>query len=194
MHVRAWAGRLRVAAVCLPFWACSRANGASVPAGASTQPVSATQPAPQATPATPEPDPAQARLTQFLVQARRLQSLSGRELGEELAAFEQSADSISYAMLKRNADRHSGRNAVYSGRVLEIQDMPDGGTFLRLGMGEYGENVLAIVTPIRPADDIVERTRVRVYGTLTGSYTYQSQAGWTITIPSMLAVAVVARR
>lgn len=129
---------------------------------------------------------------QFTLAARRLNALEGNALSRELWAFEQSADPVTYAMMKRNADRFRGRRAVFSGRVLEIQDTQDGGSFIRLGMSEYGDEVLAVMTVVQPSENIVERSRVRVYGILSGSYTYQSQAGWTITIPSMVAVSVVA--
>lgn len=179
-------------AISLSLPGCTPPSNASVPVTANAQPSASTSPVP-ATPPTPEPDPAQARIAAFTARARQLQSLNGRALAAELSTFEQTADPVTYAMLKRNADRFRGRNAVFSGRVLEIQDTPDGGAFLRLGMGEYGENVLAVVAAVQPSESVVERSRVRVYGTLAGSYTYRSQAGWTITIPSLLAVAVVTR-
>ena len=58
-------------------------------------------------------------------------------------------------------------------------------------MDHYGEDVLAVFTYVQPDEAVVSGRRVRVYGRLMDTFSYQSQAGWNLTIPRMNAVAVV---
>jgi hypothetical protein len=41
------------------------------------------------------------------------------------------------------------------------------------------------------ATDFVEKDQVYVVGTLTGNYSYTSEAGWNITIPAIDAQAIL---
>lgn len=125
--------------------------------------------------------------------ARRMSGLRGDELTTALWTFEQRAGQApSYAQLERNADRYAGTPVVYAGEVLEIQDIPEQqAAFIRLDLGDSGERVLAIAAMAPPGDEIGRGRRVRVYGMLNGTFSYQSQAGWNITIPKVQAVAVV---
>ena len=129
--------------------------------------------------------------------AREMAVAEGDALVAKLQAWEDSAGPLSYAQLKRNADRYAGQRVVFRGSVLEIQDDPAGGSVLRLGVSRrYGvwDDPIWIETIAAPDESIVQGSVVRAYGTMLGSETYESQAGWTITIPKMMAVAVVPDR
>ena len=174
--------------------------GAVALLGPKNEPAKATAvqaPAPPAVPpAVAEERPvlneAEQRAQEFMARSATIQSFTGEQLVGALWAFEQTADSsVTYAMLERNAERFRGRNVVFSGKILEIHESSDGSAFMRLGLGEYGEHALAVMAPVPPHESIVANSRARVYGMLSGSYTYQSQAGWTITIPQIVSVAVV---
>lgn len=124
--------------------------------------------------------------------AQRLATLQGEELVGELWQIENLANpGITCAMLQRNAARHAGQIVVFTGEVLEIQDLPQGGSFVRLGLNYSGDHALAVFTYVEPSDEVVQGRRVRAYGALAGTFEYTSQAGWNISIPRMNAVAVV---
>lgn len=111
-----------------------------------------------------------------------------------LCAIEAQANpSITGAALARNADRYTGEVVAFNGEVYEVQDAPGGGTFLRVSMGS-SSHVNAVLAPVAPPDTVLERVRVRVWGRMAGTYSYTSRAGWNITIPKVIAFAVLPRR
>jgi hypothetical protein len=125
--------------------------------------------------------------------AARIAALSGEELVGALWDLESRVGApVTFAQLERNADRYTGTPAIFTGEVLEIQDVPDStGSFLRVGLNYESTRVLAVFALAAPGDDVVRGRRVRVYGTLAGTFSYHSQAGWDITIPRINALAVV---
>ena len=124
--------------------------------------------------------------------AARISTLSGEELIGELWTIDQVSDpSVTYDLLSRNAARQTGKIVVFTGKVLEIQDLPQGGSFIRLGLGSYGQRPVAVFTYVAPPDDVLQNRRVRAYGTIAGTFEYTSQAGWNLSIPRLDAVAVV---
>ncbi len=147
-------------------------------------------------PPPPPPPPTEAELLLARMRAESLvfSALDERDLDAAIEEWTAGAADVPYSLLQRSPTAHFGERAVFSGRVLEIHDLPGGGTYLRLGTGSYGSDPLWIETFERPADDVLADTRVRAYGYLSGPHTYTSEAGWEITIPSMLGVAVVRRR
>lgn len=139
----------------------------------------------------PEPvlTPGELFAIQYESECARFRALSGDALGAALEDWAADRADTSYAMLERNADAHMGEHVMFSGIVEEIQDV-DGGSIARLSTGPYHSQIVWIET--ENADPhLVARARARAYGYLSGEHTYSSQAGWTITLPSMLAVAVV---
>lgn len=98
-----------------------------------------------------------------------------------------------FATLERGTEAHIGRRSCYRGTVEEIHDAASGAE-LRVSLRSYSRDVIYVVAGNRPADDVVARTRVLVCGVHVGSFTYESQAGWTITLPLLAAVWVERRR
>ena len=125
--------------------------------------------------------------------ARQFSTLEGESLIGALWDYEsQITQRVTYAQLERNADRYAGTRVVYSGEVMEIQDLPDqGGAFLRLAVDDNYDHIVAVAALAPPPDSIVRGHRARVYGELAGTFSYTSQANYQITIPKVLAVAVV---
>lgn len=119
--------------------------------------------------------------------ARRLISEQGDEgaLRENIRAAD---GSITYAHLKKNADRYAGRPWAFTGKILEISEV-GGGTAARVSLDDWGTKPVWVVSAFET--DFLEHDRVYVVGYLGGSYTYTSQAGWTITIPALMARAML---
>jgi hypothetical protein len=117
----------------------------------------------------------------------------GEELYGELWRIDEQANrDITYAMLERNAERYHGTPVVFTGEVLEIQDVPESNAaYFRMALNDSYSRPVAVFALSPPPDEVVRGRRVRVYGTIGGAYSYQSQAGWDITIPKLNAVAVV---
>lgn len=157
---------------------------------------------PSASPPSPPPVPAQPVRAQpapesgqtILSMARLIAGQSGAQRNQSLCSIEASANrSITGAALARNANRFDGQTIVFSGEVFEVQDDPSGGTFLRVGMGG-ASHINAVLAPLSPPDTVLAGARVRVWGQLAGTFSYTSQAGWQITIPKVIAYAVLPRR
>ncbi len=96
--------------------------------------------------------------------------------------------SITYGHLKKNADKYYGEAWAFTGKVLEIYES-GGRTGGRVGIGSYGLDAIWVEGAF--ATDFVEGDRVFVIGKLRGTKTYESQAGWTITIPQIEAIAMI---
>lgn len=162
------------------------AQAVSAPASASA----AMTPVPAAAPHQPR---VVAPTESDAIDALRISRMSDAERASALCVVERQANpDITFAALERNAARFDTQVAVFRGKVLEIQDIPnDGGSFLRLGLDSYGQRVIAVFTYLTPPDTVVRGRRVKVYGRMANTYSYTSQAGWNITIPRLNAVAVV---
>lgn len=96
--------------------------------------------------------------------------------------------SITYEHLKKNADKFKGEAWSFTGKILEIQEM-EGKTVARISTDSWGLKPVLVAAPF--TTDFVEDNNVFVVGYLSGSYSYESQAGWNITIPSLMARAIL---
>jgi hypothetical protein len=107
-------------------------------------------------------------------------------------AFIASAQNISYEQLLAHPSRYKGERAVYHGQIFQVQE--DGGSTVILisvtdsGYGFWDDHVWVDYdgTIKGAADDMIT-----VYGTLTGTESYDTQAGGNTTVPSMHARYVV---
>jgi hypothetical protein len=95
---------------------------------------------------------------------------------------------VTYKELEKDSDSYNGQVVTFTGQVLEIEQNGDNGV-MRLSVTDLGDDIWSptdvvyvtydgTTTPVQ--DDIVTVT-----GTLTGSYTYTSEANYQITLPSM---------
>lgn len=101
---------------------------------------------------------------------------------------------ITYAHLKKNADKYATRAWSFTGQILEItEEKKEGVTFSegRMKLDFYGNQVVSFVAPF--STDFVENNIVDVAGFLSGNYSYESQAGWNITIPQIVARSITKR-
>ncbi|MET3507013.1 hypothetical protein [Halalkalibacter oceani] len=107
----------------------------------------------------------------------------------ELEQKKSIAEEISFAHLNKNPDRYAGEYVKYTGEIVQIQE-GDGWTIIRLAVTEssYGYDFNDIVwVEYEGYTDFIDEDIVTVYGTIMGSHSYTSQAGWEITVPALLA-------
>jgi len=105
-----------------------------------------------------------------------------------IVTLRQVSPDVTYGKLKKNADRYTGQAWAFAGKVLEIHEQGST-TTARIGIGGYGLD--AVYVECRCTTDFVEDNSVFVVGTVQGNYTYDTVAGWTLTIPRVNAVAIV---
>ncbi|MBX0357695.1 hypothetical protein [Halobacillus sp. Nhm2S1] len=107
-------------------------------------------------------------------------------------------EQISYKELEKNPSKYEGTPLSFTGEVLQIQtEEVDNSTFryldnysvIRLAIdGDLDQVVYVTVEDADGMEGIVSEDTITVYGEMTGSKTYESVAGYEITIPSMDAV------
>jgi hypothetical protein len=107
---------------------------------------------------------------------------------ESEAEYKKSCISVKWAQLDKNPDAYKGKRLVYRGQIFNISE--DGGiTTIQMnvtsaGYGFWSDQVIVVYpAPTRFVKDDV----IKVWGECTGAETYQSVAGWDITVPAMLA-------
>ncbi|WP_226644449.1 hypothetical protein [Mesobacillus subterraneus] len=108
---------------------------------------------------------------------------------EEAAAKKANAQTIPYAQLKKNPDRHAGEYVKYTGEIVQIME-GDNITNIRLAVTKdsYGYDINDIIfVEYTGYTEYVDGDIITVYGEISGSYSYTSQAGWEITLPGMFA-------
>lgn len=99
------------------------------------------------------------------------------------------ASTIPYNQLKKNADRYRGEKVVYRGQIFQIQESNYGGGIMLLsvtdeGYGFWDDNIWVNYNGhIRSAEDDI----ITVYGTITGSKTYETQIGGSTYVPKLRA-------
>lgn len=109
---------------------------------------------------------------------------------EKIKNFVKEAKTPRYNQLKKNPDNFLLTKAVYKGKV--IQALEDGGqTDLRISVSNLGYGVWSPSDVIYVTYDgktpAAEDDIVTVYGTIMGKHNYQSQAGWDISVPLVVA-------
>ncbi|SER99928.1 hypothetical protein [Salisediminibacterium halotolerans] len=94
------------------------------------------------------------------------------------------AEEIPYGELEKNPDALFGEYVTYSGEVLEITEQ-GALTILRLALDDYASEVIWVEYEGRT--DAISEDDITIYGEVYGSHTYESQAGWMITVPAVMA-------
>lgn len=105
------------------------------------------------------------------------------------AAKKANAKTINYAQLKKNPDRYKGEYVKYTGEILQILE-GDNITNIRLAVTKtsYGYDFNDVIyIEYKGYTDFVDNDIVTVYGEIYGSYSYESQAGYNITLPGLIA-------
>jgi hypothetical protein len=111
------------------------------------------------------------------------------ERQQRIANFKASAVTIPYKQLEKNADRFEGKHVKYTGQIFQIQEDEYGGGIMLIsvtndGYGYWDDNVWVDYDGnVKGAEDDV----VTVYGTITGSKSYETQIGGETYVPQMRA-------
>lgn len=136
-----------------------------------------------------KPDPADPELTA---------KAPGEMTGDWLKALLVQADAnknITYAHLKKSAEKYEGKPWALTGKILEIAEKrTDNGFTLtkgRISLDWYGNQALYFEAPF--STEFVEGNVVDMAGVLASTYSYTSQAGWNITIPAIAARSILKR-
>ncbi|WP_226640035.1 hypothetical protein [Bacillus tropicus] len=101
----------------------------------------------------------------------------------------QEAKQIRYAELKKNPDKFKMEFVKYQGEILQIMESGSS-TVIRLAVTKeaYGYNFNDIVyVTYDGTTQFVDKDVVTVYGRVMGSHTYESTAGYQITLPHIEA-------
>jgi hypothetical protein len=108
---------------------------------------------------------------------------------EALRRLMQAADkTISYEHLKKNAGRYAGTKWEFIGKILEIHEL-EGRTIARISVDAAGVKPMFVTYPF--TTEFVEDNRVYVLGELAGEHSYESRAGWNLTIPAIAAYVIL---
>ncbi len=105
---------------------------------------------------------------------------------ETEAQYKASCKKISYKQLEKNPDKYTGQRVKFTGTIFQIQESGDF-TSILLDVGGY-DNISVLYDGTTNA---VEDSEITVYGEILGSYTYESVAGYQITVPQMSAKYIV---
>jgi hypothetical protein len=118
---------------------------------------------------------------------------------EEIYAYYKK-ESIPYKELEKNPSKYEGTPAAFTGEVLQIitEEIDDTGEYdslldnystIRLAIdGDYNNVIYVTSQDMTGMEGVVSEDKITVYGKMTGSKTYESVAGYEITVPSVDAV------
>lgn len=132
-----------------------------------------------------EPDPKE---TAVIVRRVKAAATSAEAMVVLLLAADDAK--LSYAQIKKNPERYKGTPWAFTGRILEVEEK-EGLSFARVALDYYANNVVYVMA--YGESPFTEGDVVDVLGISAGSETYTSQAGWNITIPSIVATGLAKR-
>lgn len=138
-------------------------------------------------------------LAEAEAEARRIEAESiaekeKKEKEESLAAEKAAAEAkeklgydtgITYDQLARNPENYKGEKIKFTGKVLQVMES-DYKVEIRLATSKgYNDVIYCTYSPNIVSSRVLEDDRITVYGTSSGTITYQSTLGGQITIPGM---------
>lgn len=111
-------------------------------------------------------------------------TLSAEEIKAE---FKKGCKEYSYKKIFRNPDDYEGKQAKFTGKVVQVQEA-SGLYVLRVATsGNYDDVIYVIYSTDSDASRILEDDKVTIYGTLAGLETYETVMGGSVTIPKVNA-------
>lgn len=102
----------------------------------------------------------------------------------KIQAFKDGCQTVEYRVLKKNPNTYKNVALTYTGQVVQIIE-ESGLTFMRVNItqDEYGYWNDTVAVFYLGSIDVYEDDVIQFWGIGGGSYTYESTAGWNITIP-----------
>jgi hypothetical protein len=106
-----------------------------------------------------------------------------------IPSLKKNAETIDFKKLDKDPESFTGKLAKFTGQILQIQESGGAGMIrLAVTKTDYGYSFSDVVyVEYQSHTDAVVDDIVTVYGKMTGSTTYTSQANFKITLPSMIA-------
>ena len=107
-------------------------------------------------------------------------------------AFKDSCKTVEYRVFKKDAGKMVGEPLTFKGEVIQAMES-DGTTIMRVAVEKtsYGWDYNSVVLVVFPGElAVYEDDVVQLWGLCNGDHTYESQAGYNITVPSVLALYV----
>lgn len=98
--------------------------------------------------------------------------------------FKSECQPLDYKQIEKNSAKFMGDNVYVSGSVFQIMEDGDYGLILMHVDDDYGQ-ILAVL--YEGSNDILEDDYITVYGNATIDYSYESQAGYQLSVPCVLA-------
>lgn len=98
--------------------------------------------------------------------------------------FKDDCKPLDYKQMEKNSAKFIGDPVYVSGSVFQIMEDGEYGLMLIHVDDDYGQ-ILAVM--YEGTNDIVEDDYVTVYGNATINYDYESQAGYQLSVPCVLA-------
>jgi hypothetical protein len=113
-------------------------------------------------------------------------------LCSDIVSLKNQATTVNFKELDKNPDSFKGKIVKFTGQILQIQEADNYGVIrLAVTKESYGWSIGDVVyVEYQGHTDAVKDDVVTVFGQLTGSKTYESQARFQITVPSMTACVV----
>ena len=88
--------------------------------------------------------------------------------------FKANCSHIDYAQLEKDPNKYKDQNAVFIGKIFQIQEKNGEGMIL-LSTGDYNTNLVYV--DYSGANDFVENDQVTIYGVLKGDKSYNTRIG-----------------
>lgn len=88
--------------------------------------------------------------------------------------FKANCSHIDYAQLEKDPNKYKDQNAVFSGKIFQIQEKNGQGMIL-LSTGDYNTNLVYV--DYSGANDFVENDQVTIYGVMKGDKSYNTRIG-----------------
>jgi hypothetical protein len=120
---------------------------------------------------------------------RRREAAAAAARAQREADFRASAQTIAYSQLEKNADAYHGTKAKFYGQIFQIQEDSAGGGIMLLSVTDEGYGIWDDNIWVDYDGHVqgAEGDTLTVYGTITGSKSYETQIGGETYVPRMRA-------
>lgn len=109
---------------------------------------------------------------------------SDKNKDKSIEAIKREATTIDFKELDKNPNKYTSEIVKYEGEIIQIMEDNDL-TRIRLALDDWYEQILYV--EYDGYTDFVEDDDVTIYGEIYGSYTYDAESGWEITVPGVIA-------
>jgi hypothetical protein len=111
-----------------------------------------------------------------------------QKIVESPEAYKAKAQEIEYKVLEKSPDKFKGTFLTFTGKVVQIIE-DSGVTFMRVEVTDLGYSIYTDVVGVfyQGSIDVYKDDIITFWGEGSGTYSYKSQAGWNIEIPSVKA-------